>query len=51
MTYRLDRNQFIENGAAVTADKAIARVRRIALYAALYRRQLAAEPVDLKQAA
>jgi hypothetical protein len=38
MTYRIDRNQFIENGPTIAADAAIARVRRAALYAAIDKR-------------
>jgi len=43
MTYRIDRNQFIENGPTLAAAAAIARVRTAALYAALGRRK--AEPL------
>ena len=50
MTYRIDRNQFIENGPTVAADAAIARVRRTALYAAI-EQQRKAEQGTLKQAA
>lgn len=35
MTYRIDRNQFIENGPTIAAAAAIARVRTTALYAAI----------------
>ncbi len=42
MTYRIDRNQFVENGPTLAAAAAIARVRTAALYAALDQRH--AEP-------
>lgn len=38
MTYRIDRSQFIENGPTLAAAAAIARVRKVALYAALAER-------------
>ena len=52
MTYRIDRNQFIENGPAIAADAAIARVRRAALTAALANQEKARQLAPaLKQAA
>ncbi len=41
MTYRIDPSQFIENGPAIAADAAIARVRRAAFHAAIRQRRLA----------
>ena len=51
MTYRIDRSQFIENGPALAADAAIARIRRAALTAALERRNKAMPRDAIKQAA
>lgn len=39
MTYRIDRNQFIENGPTIAAAAAVARVRTAALYAAIEQRK------------
>lgn len=51
MTYRIDRNNFIENGPALAAAAAIARVRNAAIYAALGQRKIKAPPADLAKAA
>jgi len=50
MTYRIDRSQFIENGPAIAAAAAKARVRTAALYAAIEQRK-ADEPAALPKAA
>ncbi len=39
MTYRIDRNQFVENGPTIAAAAAVARIRTAAIYAALKQRQ------------
>ena len=47
MPYRIDPNQFIENGPTIAAAAAIARLRRAALTAAIDQRNRA----ELKKAA
>ena len=51
MTYRIDRSQFIENGPAVSAARARARVRIAALYAAFEQRKCAVSAPALAEAA
>ena len=51
MTYRIDPRHYIENGPTITADAAIARIRRAAFHAALRQRDEAARQGSLKQAA
>ena len=51
MTYRIDRNQFLENGPALAAAAAIARVRTAALYAALEQRYAEQRAAPLRKAA
>ncbi len=51
MTYRIDPRHYIENGPTITADAAIARIRRAAFHAALKQREQAEQPDPLKRAA
>ena len=51
MTYQIDRHQFIENGPAIAAAAAIARVRTAAIYAALDQRKVKASKPDFAKAA
>ena len=51
MTYQIDRHQFIENGPAIAAAAAIARIRTAAFYAAIEQRKVKASQPDLAKAA
>ena len=51
MTYQIDRRQFVENGPALAAAAAIARVHTAAIYAALDQRKPLPPPKSLPKAA
>lgn len=51
MTYRIDRNNFIENGPTLAAAAAIARIHTAAIYAALEQRKAEDRCNNLSKAA